>query len=77
MKNKKQEKLPLIYRVHEVPDQRKVSSLMSLLSALGFVFKINPNNFKATDMQLILSELQKDDRWLVLGNLVLRTMIWE
>ena len=47
---------------------------MSLLSALGFVFKINPNNFKATDMQLILSELQKDDRWLVLGNLVLRTM---
>lgn len=67
-------KLPLIYRVHEVPDQRKVSSLMSLLSALGFVFKINPNNFKATDMQLILSELQKDDRWLVLGNLVLRTM---
>ncbi|MDD2469967.1 MAG: ribonuclease R [Bacilli bacterium] len=65
---------PLIYRIHEKPDNKKIEQFISFLSGLGLRITGKSKNFSNKAMQSILQILQEREEWQVLGNMALRTM---
>jgi ribonuclease R len=66
--------LPFIYRVHERPDNDKITSFENFLNALGFQKKI-PRNVSPTQFQEIMNSVlgTKDD--ILIKEVALRTMM--
>jgi ribonuclease R len=63
-----------LHRVHEKPDEKKISQFISFINSLGYRIKGKSKHFDAYAMQEILKILQSDESWSVLSNLALRTM---
>jgi ribonuclease R len=66
--------IPLVYRVHEAPDTKKMDQLIATLNSLGYRIKAKTKQFDGRSMQNILEILKDKDEWAVLGNLTLRAM---
>lgn len=66
--------IPLIYRIHEKPDDKRVDAFISFLNGLGYRLKGKSKSFNAQMMQQILEILKEKEEWSVLGNMALRTM---
>lgn len=66
--------IPLIYRVHDKPDDKKVTQFITFLNSLGYRLKGKSKSFNAQMMQQILEILKEKPEWCVLGNMALRTM---
>lgn len=65
---------PLIYRIHEKPEPKKLDQFITFLNGLGYRIKAKGKNIDAKSMQNILSILKEKEEWRVLGNITLRTM---
>jgi ribonuclease R len=65
---------PLIYRIHEEPDAKKIQQFINLMNGLGYRLKIKAKHFDARSMQNLLANLKENEEWPVLGNMALRTM---
>jgi ribonuclease R len=65
---------PLVYRIHEKPDEKKVTQFITFLNGLGYRIKGSGKNFTSSDMQKMLNMLKDKEEWRVLGNMALRTM---
>lgn len=65
---------PLIYRIHEKPDDKKIEQFLAFLNSLGLRIKGKSKNFNNKAMQGILGILKEREEWRVLGNMALRTM---
>jgi len=70
----KKKKLPFIYRIHEKPDNDKVTNFEEFLKALGFQVKI-PRNINPKSFQEIMNKVlgTKDD--VLIKEVALRTMM--
>jgi len=65
---------PLVYRIHEKPDTKKIEQFIIFLNSLGYRVKGKSKDFNSKAMQEILKILQETEEWRVLGNMALRTM---
>jgi ribonuclease R len=66
--------IPLVYRIHEEPDTKKLDQFISILNTLGYRIKAKTKRFDGKSMQNILEILKEKNEWSVLSNLALRTM---
>ena len=66
--------LPFIYRVHEVPKEGKIRSLLGFVSNLGYQVPGDIKDTKPTTMQRILKALEDKPEYKILSSLLLRCM---
>lgn len=65
---------PFIYRVHEAPEQEKISELNTYLYNFGYKIKGNKENIHPKAFSSILSDIKGKEEEKVISNLVLRTL---
>jgi len=65
--------LPSIYRVHDKPDQEKISSFLNFLALRGYVVTGKNKIVSPKDLQNILSQLHDKPDAVVLSDLAIRT----
>ena len=65
---------PFIYRVHERPDEDKISELNKYLFNLGYKIKGKKDDIKPKAFSQILDEVKGKDEEKVVANLLLRTL---
>lgn len=65
---------PFIYRVHESPDQEKVTELNRYLYNFGYKIKGNKENIHPKAFSSILESIKGKDEEKVISNLILRTL---
>ena len=65
---------PFIYRVHEAPDQEKITDLNSFLYNFGYKIKGNKENVHPKAFSSILEDIKGKDEEKVISNLILRTL---
>lgn len=66
--------IPFIYRIHEKPDEEKISMLAKILNNLNIKFKGTYSNLKPKVMQEILNELMGQDSIKMVSTMMLRSM---
>ena len=65
--------LPGIYRVHDKPDEKKLSSFFDFLSSRGYVVTGKRNNITSKDLQHILKQLGDKPDVMVLNDMAIRS----
>ncbi len=66
--------LPFIYRVHDLPNSDKIEDFSNLLKQLGYHLNVNMNSLTPKTMQQILNELRGKDEFMILSDMLLRSM---
>ena len=67
--------LPIVYRVHEKPDQEKLHNILSTIKLLGVEYKNIKDDIKPHDLQNILEGLDDNPNKDIINNMVLRGMM--
>ena len=65
---------PFIYRVHEAPEQEKISELNSFLYNFGYKIKGSKENIHPKAFSSILDDVKGKDEEKLISNLILRTL---
>jgi ribonuclease R len=65
---------PFIYRVHETPDQEKISELNKFLLNFGYKIKGSKDNIHPKAFSSILDDVKGKDEEKLVSNLILRTL---
>ena len=65
---------PSLYRVHEVPDDKKINEFINSISMLGINIKGDRNYSNPIKLKRILDELKGREDYSVLSNLLLRSL---
>ena len=65
---------PFIYRVHEAPEQEKISELNTYLYNFGYKIKGNKENIHPKAFSTILDDIKGKEGEIVVSNLMLRTL---
>lgn len=66
--------LPSIYRVHEVPEAKKMREFAAVATSLGFKFKGDVNHVYPKQLQKMLEDAKEDPSFPVLSTYMLRSM---
>ena len=66
--------LPFIYRVHDIPDEKKINDFIRLVSILGYKINGNIKDITPIKMQKILNELKEKPEFEMLSTNLLRCM---
>ncbi len=68
--------LPFIYRVHGKPEPEKITNFLNFARILGYNVNVprNIKNFKSSDMQEILNQLDNKKEFPIFSRLLLRSM---
>lgn len=66
--------LPFIYRVHDLPNQDKITDFLNLVKALGYQIHTNIKEITPKTMQSLLNELKDKPEFVILSTLLLRSM---
>lgn len=70
-----QKKLPFLYRVHEIPSEKKVESILSLFAQIGFfIKKENLDYHNPKTIQQILEQLKSREDYTILARKMLKVM---
>ncbi len=67
--------LPIIYRVHEKPDQEKLHTIFDSLKLLGVNYKTIKDDIKTHDIQNVLASLDDNPNKEIINNMILRGMM--
>lgn len=67
--------LPCMYRIHEKPDQEKLHNTFSVLKAMNLPVKEKNSDIKPHDIQLFLNEIKDNPNYIIINNLILRSMM--
>ena len=67
--------LPIIYRVHEKPDQEKLHAIFDTIKVLGVNYKTIKDDIKTHDIQNVLESLDDNPNKEIINNRILRGMM--
>ncbi len=67
--------LPIVYRVHEKPDQEKLHQILDTLKYLGVTSKVGKEDINPHDIQRLLEGLDDNPNKEIINNMVLRGMM--
>ena len=65
--------LPGIYRVHDKPDEKRLSSFFDFLAARGYIVKGKRKDITSKDLQKVLEQLQDKPDYMVLNDMAIRS----
>ena len=65
---------PSVYRIHEIPDDKKIKELLNTLSLLGINVKGDRNFNNPLSLKKILDQIRDREDFEILSNLLLRSM---
>ena len=66
--------LPMVYRVHEIPEYDKIVRFGQLLHGLGYNFKIKEKVFP-NQLQKVLNEIKGKEEELIISTIMLRSLM--
>ena len=66
--------LPFVYRIHEIPDDKKVDEFLNSISLMGLNIKGERNYKYPKTMQSLLDQLRDKEEFKILSTLLLRCM---
>ena len=66
--------LPIVYRIHEKPDQDRLREILNDVSSYGIDMRLPKNDIHPSVLQNILKEINKNDNSSMLSNMILRGM---
>lgn len=66
--------LPFLYRIHEQPEEEKISSFLKYISILGYTLVGKIHDLRPTTMQNILKQLEDKKEYSILSKQLLRCM---
>lgn len=66
--------LPFIYRVHDLPNAEKIEDFSNLIKQMGYQIHTNMKKISPLTMQSILNELRDKDEFIILSDMLLRSM---
>lgn len=66
--------LPFVYRVHDIPDNEKITKFLNLIKVLGYQVTSRKNDFSNQGLQKLLAELSDKKEFDILSALLLRSM---
>ena len=66
--------LPFIYRVHDLPNAEKIEDFSNLIKQMGYQIHTNMKKITPLTMQSILDELRNKDEFIILSDMLLRSM---
>lgn len=67
-------KLPMLYRIHELPDSKRIDNLNYLLKRLGHQPELNPRKVTSLDIQHLLNKYKDDADAPVISEATLRSL---
>ena len=65
---------PSVYRVHEIPDDKKIKDFLSSISLLGYNVKSNKHFENPLELKNVLDQLKDKEEFKILSMLLLRCM---
>ena len=65
--------LPGIYRIHDKPDEKRLSSFFDFLAARGYIVKGKRKDITSKDLQKVLEQLQDKPDYMVLNDMAIRS----
>jgi len=66
--------IPMLYRIHELPDQEKLASLAEFLTPLGYDLPVGEKGIKPRDIQSLLAKAEGRTEELLVNRMLLRSM---
>lgn len=69
-----QKELPFIYRVHDTPDEDRITSFAEFATSFGLILRGNPASIAPKDLQILLSAAKDEPFEPVLSMMMLRSM---
>jgi len=66
--------IPLLYRIHELPDQDKLAGLSEFLSPLGYDLPADERSIKPSDIQSLLAKAEGHPEERLVNRMLLRSM---
>lgn len=66
--------IPLLYRIHELPDQEKLAGLVEFLTPLGYELPQEVRQIKPTDIQSLLARAEGKPEERLVNRMLLRSM---
>lgn len=73
--NAKIMELPIVYRVHEDPDQDKLKEVIKAIYSMGYKIKKMKNGIHAKELQGLLNSLKEDSNYEIISDMILRSMM--
>ena len=67
--------LPMVYRVHEKPDQEKLHQTLDIISGMDVKVKKIQNDIHPKELQTILKDIKENPNHLIINTLLLRSMM--
>lgn len=67
--------LPIVYRVHEKPDQDKLHAVINTISAMHVNVKKTKNDIHPKEIQVILESIKDNPNKEIINNMLLRSMM--
>ena len=65
--------LPGIYRIHDKPDEKRLSSFFDFLAARGYIVKGKRKDITSKDLQKVLEQLQDKPDYMLLNDMAIRS----
>ena len=66
--------LPILYRVHEQPDEAKIQRFLEFIATLGITVKASKDSISPKDLQKVLAKVEGQPTQVVVNMLLLRSM---
>ncbi len=67
-------KTPFVYRVHEEPDEDKMTNLRNFVNELGYKMPISRGDVRPSDLQRVLDSIDDKEKKQAVGTIMLRSL---
>ena len=67
--------LPIVYRIHEAPDQDKLTQTLKAIYSMGYKTKKTKNGIHVKELQTLLNNLREDANYEIVSDMILRSMM--
>ncbi len=68
------QKIPFVYRVHDVPDEERIKKLKTLIEKFGYIIHAKDDEVKPADISALLSKIEGRDEEDFISTIALRSM---
>ncbi len=66
--------VPFVYRVHETPEDERITAFNDFAAALGYKLKPSGNELKPMDIQKFMADIKDDETRQIINGVLLRSM---
>ncbi len=68
------QKIPFVYRVHDIPDEERIKKLKTLIEKFGYIIHAKNDEVKPSDISALLAKIEGKDEEDFISTIALRSM---